>query len=92
MVAKYRDDGVRDMRWTVGRILTAGFAEVLALLTIVSGVSIWRMTIMEREAIEVRESYMPKAMYIGDIKADLLDIERSALRSVLAADAEDPAS
>ncbi len=80
------------MRFTIGRKLRFGFFAVLVLMGAIGWVSTVKMTSMGNKAKEIQSNLMPSVKLLGDIKANVINIERLALRFVVESDAKEKES
>ena len=73
--------------WTIGRRLTAGFAGVLAVTTIVSAMTIANLMDISTDAAFVRDRSLPGVFNTARARGILKDGYAGVLRHVLAANA-----
>ncbi|MGO0063406.1 methyl-accepting chemotaxis protein [Brevibacillus fluminis] len=76
------------MRLTISGKLRAGLFAILALMLAIGGVSVYKMTEMGDQAKEVNERWVPAIKLLGEIKANLIDIEQHSLLLVLETDSQ----
>jgi methyl-accepting chemotaxis protein len=77
------------MRWTVGKKLGFGFFLILVFLGMIGGTATTKMMDMGTKAKEIQTIHMPSVQLLGDMKADVTNIERLALRFVLERDTKE---
>ncbi|WP_219639224.1 methyl-accepting chemotaxis protein [Cohnella sp. CFH 77786] len=75
------------MKLTIGKKLMIGFAVVLALFITNAVVSTRTMLNMGKEAENLQDRVIPKITLLGDMKSDIVNIERLALRLAIDGDA-----
>lgn len=69
---------------TIFKKMSAGFLVILLLLVAMGGTSVSHLTATGEKAREIKDVYFPSVQYMGQIKTALTNIERLALRYVLA--------
>lgn len=74
------------MKFTISKKMFGGFSLVILLMTILSTISIVKMTSMGDKAMEIEANWMPSVKSIADLNSNLQDVERLTLRFALEQD------